>query len=262
MPRTDQKVTHDGKTITIYRPSFKHLASVTYTEDLYNILNSTTWTIVTSKTGKDYLKSKKYGLLHQLVVSYFYGRDVLKEAYNNGYVIDHLDNNGYNCTFENLTLIPKKENSAKGLTYDIERIESIRNFAINISKDFDTEEYQISVAFNQPANIRIDNTEWALLTLYLRYGTKYKTAFIDARSILNDLNDKGTLNIETLRHNGFYYDKPEIILATHEEIVSGFIFREGQIYGVQGSPHSYIVKPNHNKELHKGVIISNEIETQ
>jgi hypothetical protein len=110
MPVNDQKITHDGKTITINRPTFRYLAFVTYTEDLYKMVASTTWTKVMSDTGKEYLKSTKLGLLHQLVIRYFYGEDVLNEAYKNGYVIDHLDNNGYDCTYENLTLIPKKEN--------------------------------------------------------------------------------------------------------------------------------------------------------
>jgi hypothetical protein len=253
VPAKDQKVTHDSKTITINRPTFKCLASVTYTEDLYNMVVSTTWTRVTSETGKDYLKSTKYGLLHQLVIRYFYGEDVLNEAYKNNYVIDHLDNNGYECTYENLTLIPKKENSAKGLTYDIERAESIRKFAINITKDFDTGEFQISIAFNQLANIRIGDEEIPLVTLYLRYGTEYKTAFIDARSVLNDLNEKGSLNFSNLRHKGFDYRKAEVMFATHEEIASGFVIRDGQIYGLQGSQHTFMIKPNHSKELHKDI---------
>lgn len=253
MPVKDQKITHDSKKMTINRPTFRCLASVTYTEDLYNMVASTTWTKVTSETGKEYLKSAKYGLLHQLVMNYFYGEDVLKEAYKKGYVIDHLDNNGYECTYENLTLIPKKENSAKGLTYDIERAESMRKFAINITKDFDTREFQISLVFNQPAKIKIEDEEVPLIRLYLRYGTDYKTAFIDARSILNDLNEKSSLDFANLRHKGLDYKKAEVIFATHEEIESGYVIRDGQLCFIQGSQHTFMIKPNHNKELHKDI---------
>ena len=253
MPAKDQKITHDSTTITISRPTFKCLASATYTEDLYNMVASTTWTKVTSETGNGYLKSTKYGLLHQLVIRYFYGEDVLNEAYKNNFVIDHLDNNGYDCTYGNLTLIPKKENSAKGLTYDIERAESIRKFAINITKDFNTQEFQISIAFNQPANIRIEDMEEPLAILYLRYGTEYKTTFIDARSILNDLNEEGFLNLANLRHNGLDYRKAEVMFTTHDEIASGYAIRDGQICGIQGSQHTFMIKPNHNKKLHGDV---------
>lgn len=253
MPVKDQKVTHDGTTITISRPTFRCLALVTYTADLYEMVASTTWTKVASDTGKEYLKSTKLGLLHQLVIRYFYGEDVLNEAYQNGYVIDHLDNNGYDCIYENLALIPKKENSAKGLTYDIERVESIRKFAINITKDFDTKEFQISVAFNQPANIKIGDKEIPLITLYLKYETEYKTAFIDARSILNDLNEKGSVNFANLRHKGLDYRKAEVMFASNAEIASGIVIRDGQIYFVQGSQHISMIKPNHNKQLHKSI---------
>ncbi len=161
----DQKVTHDGELIEISRPTFKCSAFATYTEELFKRISSVTWFVIRSKTGKEYLKSSKYGLLHQLVVNYFYGADVLKETYANDYVIDHLDNNGYDCTYENLALIPKKENTAKGLTYDIEREQSIESFSINITKDFNTQEFQISIYFNKPSDFVIKNERIPLVTL-------------------------------------------------------------------------------------------------
>ena len=113
MTANDQKVTHDEERITIGRPTFKCIAFVTYSEELFKQISSVTWFVVRSKTGKEYLKSGRYGLLHQLVINYFYGADVLKEAYANDYVIDHLDNNGYDCTYENLAF--KERKYSKGL---------------------------------------------------------------------------------------------------------------------------------------------------
>lgn len=62
-----------------------------------------------------YLKSSKYGLLHQLVIKHFYGPDILKAAYKSKYIIEYIDNNGYECTYKNLALVPKKLNTSKGL---------------------------------------------------------------------------------------------------------------------------------------------------
>lgn len=247
----DQKVTHDEEIITISRPKFKCPAFVTYTEELFKQISSVTWIVARSKTGKEYLKSSKYGLLHQLVVNYFYGADVLKEAYANDYVIDHLDNNGYDCTYENLALIPKKENTAKGLTYDIEREQSLENFSINITKDFNTQEFQISIYFNKTSDIVIKNERIPLVTLYLRYGTDYKTAFIDARSILNDLNTGSFLRLSNLRYKGFDYCKAEVIFAKNEEIEAGFLMKDGQLYMIQCSPKTKLIKGKHYKDLHK-----------
>lgn len=253
MPTKDQRVTHDNDKITINRPCFKALAYATYTDELYKKISSVTWSVARSETGKEYLKSVKYGLLHQLVISHFFGKDVLKEAYDNNYVIDHLDNNGYECTYENLALIPKKENSAKGLTYDIERKEAIDKFSINITRDFDTEEFQISVIFNMPFDIILNTERIPIVTLYLRYGVNYKTALIDARSILNDLNSTGIINLAQLRSLGYDYRKAEIVFAKNDEIESGFVIKDGQVYMVQSSPKIKMIKVAHNKELHKGI---------
>ncbi len=253
MPVKDQKVTHDGEKITISRPCFKRLAFSTYTEELYKQISSVTWSVAKSETGKEYLTSSKLGMMHQLVVAHFYGKEVLEEAYANNYVIDHLDNNGFENIYENLALIPRKENSAKGLTYDIERKEVMRKFVINITKDMGTEEFQVSVIFNIPFNLisRVDNSMVPLHVLYFRYGTDYKTAFIEARGILNDLDANGTIDFGNLRYKDYAYRKTEVIFAKPEEIKNGMFFRDGLVYFVQGSPHTICVKVPHNKELHQ-----------
>jgi hypothetical protein len=252
MPVKDQKVTHDGEKITISRPCFKRLAFATYTAELYNQISSVTWSVARSETGKEYLKSTKYGQMHQLIIEHFYGKEVLKEAYANNYVIDHLDNNGYENIYENLALIPRKENSAKGLTYDIERKEAMRKFVVNITKDMGTGEFQVSVIFNIPFNLisRVDNTIVPLHVLYFRYGTDYKTAFIDARGILNDLDANGSIDFGNLRYKTYDFRKTEVVYAEPEEIKNGMFFKDSQVYFIQGSPHTMCVKVPHNKELH------------
>lgn len=247
----DQKVTHNGKQITIFRPSFKHLASATYDDELFKKIASVTWSVSRSRTGKEYLKSKKYGLLHKLVYSHFFGQDVLDEAYKEGFVIDHLDNNGYECICENLALIPKRENTAKGLTLDIERNETIDWFTLNITCDFETREFQIAIIFNQIFIGVINKVKIPLQALYFRYGTDYKTVLIDARAIINDLNTLKMLNFDNLRHISYDYDRAEIVPATLEEIESGIIMKDGKPYFIQGSPKYKFIKLPHNEELHR-----------
>lgn len=114
-----------------------------------------------------------------------------------------------------------------------------------------TQEFQISIYFNKPRDIVIKNERIPLVTLYLRYGTDYKTAFIYARSILNDLNTGSILSFSNLRHKGFDYRKAELIFAKNEEIEAGFLVRDGQLYMIQGSPKTKLIKGKHNKDLHK-----------
>lgn len=252
MPKKDQKVTHDGEVITISRPQFKHLVFATYTEELFNQISSVTWFIAKSKNGKEYVKSSKYGYLHHLVVKHFYGNDVFNDAIKSNMVIDHLDNNGYENTYENLAIIPRNENSAKGLTFDIERNEAKRKFVINITKDMETEEFQISVIFNIPYNLISSEKNYSipLHVLYFRYGTDYKTAFMDARSILNDLNMNGIIDFSKFRYKDFTYREAKVVHVKPEELNNGTFIIDGHVYLVQGSPHIILTKVRHNKELH------------
>lgn len=247
----DQKVTHDINKIMIYRPCFKTTAFTTYDEELFKKICSVTWSVLRSKTGKEYISSSKYGSLHQLVIKNFYGEDVLVEAYENNLVIDHLDNNGYDCSYENLALIPRKQNCAKGLTYDIERREAINKFVIDISKDMDSKEFQISLAFNQPFYLTRNGEEIYIQNLYLRYGIDFKTAFIDAQSILNDLDSSDSVNFKNLRYSDMCYVKAKQIKYTPDILDKPLIVKDNEIYFVQGSPKVKIIKTTHNKEIHK-----------
>ncbi|MBZ9622943.1 HNH endonuclease [Clostridium sp. FP2] len=251
MPKADQKVAIRGDKIEIIRSSYKKIAFATYDKELFDKISSVTWTLTKDSGGKEYIVSKKYGSLHRLVVAHFYGEDYVTEAYKQGYVIDHMDNNGYECTYENLVTIPRKENVAKGQTYDIERKESIRKFAINITRDFNTKEFQISVIFNKHIDIVENDIVTPLSVIYFKYGTDYKTTFIDARSIINDLNSGGKLNLGHLRCDKYSYKKAEIVFASKEDIESGMYIKDGKMYIIQGSPSTIMLKTNHNKGLHE-----------
>jgi hypothetical protein len=247
MPVKDQVVKVTGDRIEISRPTFNSLGMITYDEDLLKKVQSVTW----SKSGK-YLKSHKLKLtLHQLAIKHFYGDEVLEEAYKNKMVVDHIDNNSYDCTYENLALIPKDLNTAKGQTFDKERKQLLRMFAINITKDRDTDEFQISVLFNTPTTLLFKGENIKLSVIYLRYGKDFRTAFNDANTILTDLVNTGRLDFRYVHASNFMFRQAYEFELTEDEVNGVYIIREGQFYMLQGTGKAYGVKAGHIKELHQ-----------
>ena len=247
MPAKDQEIKADGERITILRKKFNVLAFTSFSEEILETLNQTTWT-----PSDGYMRSQKFGSLHKHVMVLKYGEDVIREAYDNDFVIDHINNNGFDCMYTNLEIIPRKLNAAKGLTYDEERENHIDFFALNFSKDEDTGEFQIGIGFNKPVDITMNGQTYPVGSIYLKYGQDYKTTFLEAHSILNELSNTKGIKLSNLRAERILFRPVDVVkLREGESLESGFIIRDGQVYLLQGSTHTRIVQVAHNKDLHR-----------
>ena len=247
MPAKDQEIKADGERITILRKKFNVLAFTSFSEEILETLNQTTWT-----PSDGYMRSQKFGSLHKHVMVLKYGEDVIREAYDNDFVIDHINNNGFDCMYTNLEIIPRKLNAAKGLTYDEEREKHIEFFALNFSKDEDTNEFQIGIGFNKPVDILLNGAIYPIASIYFKYGQDYKNTFLEAHSILNELSNTKSLKISNLRAERILIRPADVIKQREgESLDSGFIMRDGQVYFMQGSNHTRIVQVAHNKDLHR-----------
>lgn len=247
MSESDQDISIVGEHIHILRKKFGKLAFTSYTPELFESLKQTTWT----PTKDGYMISKKFGSLHRHVMELKYGQDVINEAYANDFIIEHFNNDGFDCSYTNLEIIPRKLNSAKGLTYDEEREKNRFRFALNFSKDERTDEFQISIGFNKPYNVIKENEIIPVAAVYLRYGKDYKTTLFDAQSILNDLVEKDRLEFSNLRVSKILIEQAIKRFITYEEAKNGFAMIDGKLYFVQGSEHTILDQLAHKKDLHE-----------
>lgn len=135
-----------GTSISIFREGWAKVACATIRDDYVDELTSVTWSI-----NGSYLYNKNLGYLHRYIVGKWYGNETLKNMTKENFIVDHLNNNGYDCTIENLTFLPSDENKAKGYTLDKYREKNLLYAALNITKDFSTNLFQISINFNYPA---------------------------------------------------------------------------------------------------------------
>ena len=129
--------------VHIFRDGWEKVAEVTYREDYYEELTSVTWT-----KNNGYIKNSKLGSLHRYMVEKWYGKEILQEMTEQGWVVDHMNNNGFDCRICNLEFLLSRHNVAKGQRLDVESKEMWKNIALNLYKDFTTGFYQIAIGFN------------------------------------------------------------------------------------------------------------------
>ena len=68
-----------------------------------------TWTYTTG--DHPYLRCTKIGLsLHEFVLGFIYGAENIDKMQAEGNIIEHLDNDGLNCTYENLHILSEDMN--------------------------------------------------------------------------------------------------------------------------------------------------------
>ena len=235
--------------IHISRSEWKQVAEVTYREDYYDELKSVTWT-----ESNGYIKNGKLGLLHRYMMEKWYGKEVLEEMTQRGWVVDHMNNNAFDCRICNLEFLPSRHNVAKGQILDVESEEMRHHIALNIFKDFQTGLYQISIGFND--NICFYNVKRKevrpINTLFLLYDCDYKLVIYDAEQILTKYSIEKQFGLGNLNFIDYKCEfTPEIQLTKQEieEITNRdrfYIERDGELYFIPGK-HTWILSA-HYKE--------------
>ncbi|WP_341875947.1 hypothetical protein [Defluviitalea saccharophila] len=213
----------------------KNLNVLAYTDfdsKLWEVINATSWNIQKDTKGNPkYLRSSKYRKsLHQIVMIHWYGEDIFEEMKKRNFVIDHIDNNGFNCEISNLSFLYKNENTAKGLTYDIDRKKTERVAALNIFKDFYTSKFQITIGFNNRYFLMINGKDVPITSIKFLYNDDYIMVLNDAKSILHGINYYNKVNLSKLNYIDMTYEN-EILLELEEcEKGSLIITRDGKTY--------------------------------
>ncbi len=181
MPSKNKFEIHNDQ-IDISHDKWEKLAFTTYREDYFEEISNLTWT----KTG-EYLQSKKLGkYLHRYIMEKWYGPEMLKVMTENGFVVDHLNNDGFDCRIQNLEFLQDAENKAKGLTID-QQINDIREkIAISMFKDFSTGLYQLTLGFNQEVGEYKDGYIYPVTAVKFLYKGDYIEVINDVRKIILD----------------------------------------------------------------------------
>lgn len=199
-----------GDHIYIRNPRWNGAAVATVRDDYIDEIQSVTWGL-----SNGYVHNQQLGYLHRYIMSKWYGESVLDSMTEADYVVDHMDNDGFNCSIDNLSFLSNAENKAKGLTFDQLNKDKM-HIALSIFKDFSTGLYQTTIFFNYPPTLTfpgIDDPAYIQLA-YLLYGNDYSTMLLDSSQILNEYYKSYTFSPEYLRCDDYHIE------GTYGKVVS------------------------------------------
>lgn len=240
MKNTKLDITYENDKIHLrfINPEFQKLGFADYTDELWKIINSSKWRI----KGKYIYSGEKS--LHRTVMEYWYGKECCEKMNENGFVIDHIDNDGFNCRNENLVFLPRLKNWNKGHYYDKKREETIPIVAVNIVKNKSGDKFQITIGFNVP----LEHQGQEFSTAFLVYDTKdYNLVLADALKIIEDA-ENGEMDIKNLRYDrGKFEPYYSFNINGPRPKTGSLIDIGGKIFIVQGSdfPIIHKIAPDH-----------------
>lgn len=232
-----------GEVVHISRDGWDKLASTTYREDYYGELKSVTWGITNG-----YLRSQKLGYLHRYIMAKWYGQDVLDKMTAAGFVVDHMNNESFDCQISNLSFLSSDENKAKGFTVDKQSNELRWNLALNMFKDFETGYFQMTIFFNKTMYfINADTNEsYPVSALKLLYDTNYEIVINDARYIMLSYKEAGRFQLNRLNHIELKIEKAQFIFLNEQEKDRALVEIDGQHF-LLINDHTRVVKVNYEK---------------
>ena len=187
-----------------------------------------TWTL---KSGNHtYLWNAKLNMyLHKFVLAFLYGQNNVENMLANENIIEHLDNDGLNCIYDNLHIISSDYNKAKAFTIDKElsKHDTIPSYVTDAYYSHTKKLYQIQVLFNR--NVFFEQRSGIpIASLFFQY-CEFATLYIDWLYLLES-RAKGEFRIETIHANRIFAEKRPIIVLREDEKDHVVIERNGHFY--------------------------------
>lgn len=227
MPARKPKIERIGNMILLKRDQWKdHTATISDYPGLLDEVMKYTWTYYES--DHPYLKCGKLNTsLHKFVLAFLYGADQLNHMLNNDNIIEHLDNDGLNCAYDNLHIISADYNKAKAFTIDKERAlePDIPSFITDVYYSHEKHYYQMQVFFNRDVFYNQSNGQ-PIEDLFFQYND-FRSLYIDWVYIYG-CRQQGAFDLSTFHMSRLYAKNRPIIYLTEDEQDHVFIQRDGQ----------------------------------
>lgn len=227
MPARKPKIERIGNMILLERDQWKdHTATISDYPGLLDEVMKYTWTYYES--DHPYLKCGKLNTsLHKFVLAFLYGADQLNHMLNNDNIIEHLDNDGLNCAYDNLHIISADYNKAKAFTIDKERAlePDIPSFITDVYYSHEKHYYQMQVFFNRDVFYNQSNGQ-PIEELFFQYND-FRSLYIDWVYIYG-CRQQGAFDLSTFHMSRLYAKNRPIIYLTEDEQDHVFIQRDGQ----------------------------------
>lgn len=214
--------------VSIYKKGWSCAFEIDNEPKFVEIIKGSSWYV-----NKGYLYSTRLRkALHRVVMEYYCGEESTSKMIKNGWVIDHLNNSErYNCRLENLCIIPRKYNVAKGQTVDNE-IERMRIKAGIGLYCLGVNSFQLAVGFNERVYLCTNEDTKNLATIWFNFNSFRLCYFATGMMLAWLSGDIPFFNIGCLCATEIRYrEKYNFSLFDDEEERGGrFIERAGKWY--------------------------------
>ncbi|MGP4060368.1 hypothetical protein [Halobacillus sp. H74] len=235
-------VFQDGKRITFKSIDGSVYGFTEYTKESWRIIGGRNW-YVSDKDIKNKVRTyiytgstpftKRYKKLYEVVMCIWYGKKKVDKMRDNKFIIEHLDNNPHNCSIENLAFADEDLNKSKAFSFDKTRPKLLPKVAINIYKNFITQEFEITLGFNQLYALTVEeNNEIKrvpLNALYLKYHNDFETMLVNANLITNSIKKDSQLNVELLNCYEYEYVPANFVMLPPDDPSPAFIDNNGKL---------------------------------
>lgn len=258
---TKQAQTNEvGDIIELRRDQWKgHIARISNYPGLLEEVQKYTWSY--AENNHPYLRNTTINTtLHRFVMNFLYGIDNVQQMLDEGCIIEHLDNDGLNCTYENLHIIDENMNKAKAFTIDkdMKEITQTRRYSVFCSDVYyshNNKMFQMQLFLNAGAYFNLE-TQAEVERFICKYDN-FQDLFRDWLYVLKCQKEESLFEIGKFSYTQLEaIDWPVFVLAP-EEVNNPFIIRDGRVYinldakNADGSPmttvqHTAFMK---NKEL-------------
>jgi len=223
--------------ISINIEGMSRLAFVDYSDEMFEMIKKAKFRVPKTLETREKYKypySNEYKkTLHQMVFDFYFSEKQRNELYKINYIIEHLDNDGFNCSISNLFFLKDIKNTYKGWHLDKIIKDSIPIVAMKIYHILENKTFQIVLCFNQ--SFINQKTLDHLQDIKLLYDYNYEIVLQDAEQILESIVKGGNIKFDEWRRlyryiniRKTYYPKIEL---TEEEKKQGFgtiIWRDGK----------------------------------
>lgn len=229
--------------ISINIKGMNKLAFVDYSEEMLEMIKKARFRVPIKQETRENYKypySNEYKkTLHQMVFDHYFSEEQRNELYSKDYIIEHLDNDGFNCHISNLYFLKDIKNTYKGWHFDKLAKDSMPVVSMKIFHVYENKTFQIVLAFNQ--SFVNPKTMDVIQTVKLLYEYNYEIVLQDAEHILENMVKNRNIKFnewpKLYRYSDIrttYYPK---IKLTEEEKKQGFgtiIWRDGVPYILVG----------------------------
>lgn len=208
------------------------LGYTTFETDFWNKISKISWTVSTKKFlngEKTYIKTSnkefvEHSTLHQSVMAHWYGLKEFLETKEKGFIVEHHNNQAFDCTLENLSFAHNDLNLAKAHTFDKNQPKLAMQVGVNFFKDFSSQQYQITLIFTDDYYLVI-NGEYKLMDrMYLLYDDNFRVVYNDANRIVDELLERKMIEFRLLSYKKLLFKEAVFYTSKNGEKITGINF--------------------------------------